>query len=118
MEVVEHLRSFDGSGDLDFLDALSKKIGKHKKWTLRSTNLGELDLGDSRSSEVVEEYAMMASGGSPFPAIIVGERNERGLRDVLDGGHRAQAADFLGRKTICAFVPDNPDDAAHKKGQL
>lgn len=104
--VVNHLKQYDNSGDPDWIETISSIVSKHPKWELRNIPLNSFDSGDARNEDVVEEYANLPA--TTQPAIVVAP-SATGLWAV-DGGHRAQAAQRRGDKTIRAFVPITKKD--------
>lgn len=99
--VINHLKQYDNSGDPDWIKQISSIVSKHPKWELRDLPFDSFDSGEARNEDVVEEYANLPV--STQPAIVVAP-SASGLWTV-DGGHRAQAAQRRGDKTIKAYVP-------------
>lgn len=101
-EVVRHLKNVDNTGDEEWLGQLAQHVGKHPQWQLSQVPIADLDTGDERNPDVVSEYAQMSPDTRPA---IVAAPDESGKLWVMDGGHRTQAAQQRGEKTVLAYTP-------------
>lgn len=103
-KVIDHLYRVDQTGDEDFLKELSGEIQKFPKWQLKQVPIKHLDSGESRSEDIVQEYADMSPDTRPP---IIALPSKTGFW-VADGGHRTQAAQKRGEDKILAYVPLTP----------
>jgi oligoribonuclease (3'-5' exoribonuclease) len=100
--VIKHLLEHDGSGDEDFLEGLKEQIRAYPEWEMTQVNPKTLDIGAcSPNWEVVKEY--QEQGPEEAPAIIAVPQ-EGGKPSILDGCHRACAAEKAKQK-IWVYMP-------------
>lgn len=100
-DVIAHLCEYDGTGDEDFLADLEERMAPYPAWALGRIDPKRLNNYCS-DEETCREYAEM--GMSSSPAIIVVPADEPGRWDIIDGAHRAWAAEMTGRKVL-AYYP-------------
>lgn len=100
--VLRHLKQWDGTGgDPEWHKTLSERVSQHPNWQLGHIPIAGLETGEERNPDILDEYADMDPRTRPA---IVALPSEHGMW-VLDGGHRTQAAQLRGEKTILAYHP-------------
>lgn len=97
--VVDLLRQEDGTGDPDWVEGLVSRASVYPAWSLRRLPTHQLHL-DCTDAETARAYSVGIEGAPPIVAIP----GSRGKYEILDGGHRALAADMV-RKPVLAYVP-------------
>ena len=103
--VIAHLRHVDGTGDEDFLDTLAETVRAYSRWELKHLPIGRFDSGHTRNEDIIDEYADLPSETAPAIVAVPADEPGESRLDVIDGGHRHQAAEQRGDRTILAYVP-------------
>jgi len=105
--VVKHLRATDSTGDDDFLDSLAESVGQHPQWQLGPVPVKHIDSDAERNPKTIAYYASMPACTAPPVVVVPRVGPGKQLWSVLDGGHRTQAAQARGDKTVMAYSPLN-----------
>lgn len=85
----------------DFVDGdISDRIEEFQEYHLKEVSLDDIDIDEFFVDEsAVEDFMDHYASGSPFPPIVLADDYR-----IIDGTHRANAADRLGHKTIKAYI--------------
>ena len=78
----------------------AKRIGKYPEWSLARIKVAHLEVDQAVQSDTVDQYAAWVTEPPPIIAVPTDLKWE-----VLDGNHRAAAAQAQGKRTILAYVP-------------
>ena len=108
-KVIDNLKETDMTGDPEWIKDMINKIRRFKVW-----NLGVVDLQDIENycSDDVSDLASEWSEAVPPIVLVPTKGNGEKKWDIVDGSHRAAAAESLGKKKITAYYPDiknNPE---------
>ena len=98
--VVGLLRREDGTGDPDWVEGLVAQASVYPRWSLVQLPTRQIYL-DCTDEETAREYSVGIEHAPPIVALP----GRNGKYDVLDGGHRALAADMV-NKPVWAYVPE------------
>ena len=96
-DVVAYHARVDGTGDPEWLSEQAERICSFPLWELEPVLLAALEFDTADDVEGYEEVL------DEMPIIVLPDVG--GRWEVLDGRHRASAADAMGRETILAWRP-------------
>lgn len=101
-EILEYVTSFHDQEDFDDTD-FYERITKYDKFILKSIDINDLDLeeytlNDEKVDQYVEDYK---NQDGEYPFIVIEDDYS-----IIDGLHRANALDRLGKKEVKAYVGD------------
>lgn len=101
-EVIKNLNRTDGTGDPEWVEGLVARAAPYYEWELGYLPTKEIENHTSTTDESIEEYA---EDYEKLPAIVVVPSEDRKYKwEILDGGHRAAAAEMVGRPVL-AYYP-------------
>lgn len=105
--VLGLLKRVDGTDDEEWVRGLQAKARAFPAWTSRWLDPRKDLNNDCTDKKTAKEYAKLGMDSAP-PIVVIPSSSprsgERGRYDILDGAHRALAAEMVGRKVL-AFLP-------------
>lgn len=109
--VVAHLQSTAAHHGAEWLKDMASAVRRHPQWALAPIPVGHLDSGSGHITDNVASYRELPSETRPAivaipadPHIEAAPGEQRPL-DVLDGGHRTQAAIQNGESHVLGYLP-------------
>ena len=102
-KVLAHLKKTDGTGDPDFLKSLANEVSGYKDWVLVALDPKRIENYVAGDDKTIEYYAELGVESMP-PIVVVPSDSGKYDYEIVDGGHRAAAAELLG-EMVRAYVP-------------
>ncbi len=102
-DVIENIQEHEGTGDKEWTARLIEEASAFSRWCLGRVKTKDLN-NYCENRETCEEYAEMGMENAP-PIVIVPSEDGPNKYDILDGAHRAWAAEIAGLKTVLAYYP-------------